>query len=68
MREDTFVAFVADSFVVKSAYTVVVVSACFAFTAFSLKTILAEQFRICHCLATWRWAARPITTFACVAS
>ena len=53
MREYALVAIVADSFLVKGAYTVEVVGACLAFTAFSLQEILAEQFRICYCLATW---------------
>ena len=51
MREYAVVALLADSSLVKGAGTVVVVGACVAFTAFSFQELLAEQLRICHCLA-----------------
>ena len=57
MRENAASSIVAVDFLIGGAYTVVVVSACFAFPALSFGEILAEQFRICNCLATWRCRA-----------
>ena len=55
MRENALVAFVADSFPVKGAYTVVVVGACLAFTAFSFEELLAKKLGISYCLARLLW-------------
>ena len=48
----------------KGAYTVVVIGACFAFIALSFGEVLAEQFWISNCLATWRAGGTPAAVIA----